>query len=254
VRVTSALQEIEVLGVRVQSGEQETALKAVEAATRVARRPVSVAYANAHTLNVATDDAVFREALNRFTFVFNDGSGLALAARLKGQVLPDNLNGSDFTPELLEVASAHGWSVYFLGGRPGVAQRAARQLARDIDGLRVVGARDGYFGPDQSAAVASEVRRSGADVLVVAMGNPVQEKWLNDHLERTGVRLGVGVGAYLDFAAGTVPRAPQWMNRLGIEWVYRLAQEPKRLWRRYIVGNPLFIARVLRETLLGPRR
>jgi exopolysaccharide biosynthesis WecB/TagA/CpsF family protein len=85
--------------------------------------------------------------------------------------------------------------------------------------------------------------------LMVAMGNPLQERWIARHLTATGARLGVGVGAFFDFSAGVVPRAPAWMNRAGVEWAYRLAQEPRRMWRRYLIGNPLFLARVLRETM-----
>jgi exopolysaccharide biosynthesis WecB/TagA/CpsF family protein len=118
--------------------------------------------------------------------------------------------------------------------------------------LKVAGARDGYWSPGSDAEVATEIRSSGAEVVMAALGNPLQERWLAAHLEDTGARLGVGVGAFFDFAAGEVARAPAWMNRLGVEWVFRLLQEPRRLWGRYVVGNPLFLARVLRAKLKRP--
>jgi exopolysaccharide biosynthesis WecB/TagA/CpsF family protein len=186
--------------------------------------------------------------------VLNDGAGLDIAGRLFGKPFPENLNGSDFNPAILEEAAARGWPVFFLGAKPGVADEAARRLSARIPGLTVVGARDGYFGPEESDEVAREVAATGAGVLMVAMGNPLQETWLSSHLEATGARLGVGVGAFFDFSAGVVPRAPAWMNRLWLEWLYRLLQEPRRMWRRYVLGNPLFLLRVLRARLTHGRR
>lgn len=208
-------------------------------------RPALVAYANAHTLNLASRDSGYREVLRGADIVLNDGAGLAIAGRIFGRPFPENLNGSDFNPQILEEAAAHGWAAFLLGAKPGVAEEAARRLCARIPGLAIAGTRDGYFAPSEAGEVARSIAETGAGVLMVAMGNPLQETWLNRHLEATGARLGVGVGAFLDFTAGVVPRAPAWMNRLGIEWAYRLAQEPRRMWRRYVLGNPLFLARVL---------
>ena len=239
---------MEVLGVPVT---RSTAAAARQELVRLYERdrPALVAYANAHTLNLASSDSGYREVLRSADIVLNDGAGLAIAGRVFGKPFPENLNGSDFNPQILEEAAAHGWPVFFLGAKPGVAEEAARRLTGRIPGLRIAGTRDGYFAPAESDAVARSIAETGAGVLMVAMGNPLQEKWLNGHLEATGARLGVGVGAFLDFTAGVVPRAPAWMNKLGIEWVHRLLQEPRRMWRRYVLGNPLFLARVLRARL-----
>jgi exopolysaccharide biosynthesis WecB/TagA/CpsF family protein len=183
--------------------------------------------------------------------VLGDGAGIAIAARVQGDRFPANLNGSDFNPVILEEAAARGWPVYFLGARPGVAERAADGLRRRINALDIAGLHDGYF-QDNDAVVAA-IKASGASVVMVAMGNPRQELWLRDHLDETGARLGVGVGAFFDFSAGQVRRAPAWMNRMGIEWLYRLAQEPARMWRRYIVGNPVFLWRVFVARLTRSR-
>ena len=239
------METVEVLGVPVAR------LTRAAARAEVVRlyerdRPALVAYANAHTLNLASRDSGYKEVLLSSDIVLNDGAGLAIAGRLFGRPFPDNLNGSDFNPAILEEAAERRWPVYFLGARPGVADEAARRLAERIPGLEVAGTRDGYFERSESDAVARAIAATGAGVLMVAMGNPLQELWLNRYLEATGVRLGVGVGAFLDFTAGVVPRAPAWMNRLGLEWAYRLLQEPRRMWRRYVLGNPLFLARVLR--------
>lgn len=242
------METVEVLGVPVAR------LTAAAARHEVVRlyerdRPALVAYANAHTLNLASRDSGYREVLRGADIVLNDGAGLAIAGRIFGRPFPENLNGSDFNPAILEEAAAHRWPVFFLGAKPGVADEAAARLTSRIPGLLVVGTRDGYFAPSESGAVAAEIAATGTGVLMVAMGNPLQEMWLNRHLEATGARLGVGVGAFLDFTAGVVPRAPAWMNRLGIEWLYRLLLEPRRMWRRYVLGNPLFLARVLRQRI-----
>ncbi|HVM36354.1 MAG TPA: WecB/TagA/CpsF family glycosyltransferase [Actinomycetota bacterium] len=242
---------VEILGVPIARLEPDEALAAIEEATEK-DPPALVAYANAHTLNLAWTDADYRKLLQKnAAIVLNDGAGVAIAARVQRRSFPANLNGSDFNPRILELAARRGWPVYFLGARPGVAQRAAERLAGDITGLEVVGARDGYFSLDEEQQVAADVKESGAQVLMTAMGNPLQEWWLARNLSATGAGLGVGVGAFFDFAAGEVPRAPSWMNRFGIEWLHRLVLDPRRLWRRYVLGNPLFLLRVVRERVRG---
>lgn len=215
--------------------------------------PRVAAYANAHTLNLAHSDPEYRSLLNRAGIVLGDGAGVMLAARWAKAPLPANLNGSDFNPKILERAAERGWPVYFLGGRPGVADRTAARWSGELPNLRVAGTASGYFEPKRSSDVAAAIRASGAGVVMVAMGNPLQERWIDAHLASTGAKLGIGVGAFFDFSAGEVPRAPAWMNRVGIEWLFRLYQEPRRMWRRYVLGNPLFLARVAKERLSGRR-
>lgn len=241
------LETIEVLGVPVVKTTGAEALSVIENVTE-SPDPALVCYVNAHTLNLATHDPDYRRLLNEADLVLNDGAGLAIAARMKGDRFPENLNGSDFNPKILELCARRGWSVFFLGAQPGVAATAATKLSHRIDNLRIAGTRDGYFSRESDGEVAAEIVRTGADVVMVAMGNPLQEKWLAANLPATGCRLGVGVGAFFDFSAQRVKRAPAWMNRLGIEWLWRLAQEPTRLWKRYVVGNPIFLWRVWRES------
>lgn len=237
---------VRILGVPIARLEAAAALDEVERLYDLPE-PQIVAYANAHTLNLAYGDPSYRAFLERAGVVLGDGAGVMLAARLAHAPLPENLNGSDFNPKILRRAAQRRWPVYFLGGRPGVADAAAARWRRALDGLDVVGVAHGYV--DDPAAAAAAVAETGAGVVMVAMGNPLQEWWLDEWLPATGCRLGVGVGAFFDFSAGAVPRAPAWMNRAGIEWVYRLYQEPRRMWRRYVLGNPLFLARVARERL-----
>ena len=206
----------------------------------------TLAYVNAHTLNLATSVDDLHRSLERSRLVMNDGVGLSLAARMRGERFPENLNGSDFTVRLLQLAASRAWGVFFLGGEPGVAALAAARLEERIEGLHVVDVCHG-FTEESDEALAQRVRDSGATLLVVAFGNPLQEIWLDRNLEATGALVGIGVGAFLDFAAGRVRRAPRWMSALGVEWCFRLLQEPRRLWRRYLVGNPLFLLRAWRD-------
>ena len=240
------LPHLEILGVPVVRATAAEAIAEIERLTDL-HPPLLIAYVNAHTLNLGATDDSYRALLKSADVVLNDGIGVSIAARMQGASFPENLNGSDFNPVILALAARRGWTAYLLGAAPGVAREASRRLQADIPGLEVVGTRDGYFSRDDDEAVASEIKQLGADVVMVAMGNPLQERWLESNLAATGARLGVGVGAFFDFTAGTAKRAPAWMNRAGIEWLWRLAQEPKRLFRRYVVGNPVFLGRALRE-------
>jgi exopolysaccharide biosynthesis WecB/TagA/CpsF family protein len=162
------------------------------------------------------------------------------------------LNGTDFVPHYLR-NGRHRFRVFLLGGQPGVAVAAAGQLAKLAPQHDYVGSCHGYFAKNELPNILAHIRRSGADILLVAMGNPHQETWLNDHLKHTGCRLGFGVGGLFDFMAGVVPRAPMWVQSARIEWAYRLIQQPARLWRRYLVQMPIFLMRVSRQWFAGAR-
>lgn len=208
-------------------------------------RPRQLCYVNAHSLNLAYVNAQYRAVLAGADLVLNDGIGLQIAARMQGRAFPINLNGSDFTLSLLRLAAARGWRVFLYGGHPGVAEAAAARLESKIEDLQVVGVCDGYVSAP-AAEIVAQIKRAQADILIVALGQPAQELWIHEHLAETGCQLGLGVGAFLDFISGRITRAPRWMNRLGIEWLFRLVQEPRRLWTRYLVGNPLFLWRAWR--------
>ncbi len=237
-------ERIALLGVSVDRLTRERVLAELDAWDYT--QPRMLAYVNAHTLNLAVGDDALRAALNRSDLVLNDGIGLSLAARMQGTRFPENLNGSDFTVRLLRFAAARGWHVFLLGGEPGVAEAAARHLSEAVEGLTVAGTCHGFTGESDELLV-QRIKDAGAALLIVAFGSPRQEVWLDHNLSATGAHLGVGVGAFLDFSAGKVRRAPRWMNALGIEWCFRLVQEPGRLWRRYVIGNPLFLLRAWRD-------
>lgn len=235
---------VEILGVPIAAMTTSEALQRI-AELVDAPAGAFVAFANAHTLNVAARDETFRAILRRADLVLNDGIGVAIAARLQGRRFPTNLNGTDFTPAVLDLARAHGWRVYLLGSRGGVAHQAGARLVAQLPGLDVVGTHEGWFDDAASPRVVEDIRQRRVDLLLVGMGNPRQEQWIDEHLRVSGARLALAVGAFIDFAAGTVPRAPDWMKRARVEWLYRLWLEPGRMWRRYVLGNPVFLARAV---------
>jgi exopolysaccharide biosynthesis WecB/TagA/CpsF family protein len=208
-----------------------------------------VAFVNAHCVNVAMSDADYRLALGRAARLLPDGSGLALAAGLGGRRLAANLNGTDLVPLLCRRLARAGRSVFLLGGQPGVAEAAAKELQRRAPGLIVAGTRDGYFAPDEEDDVIEAVNRADADVLLVAFGVPRQELWIDRNMARLGAALVMGVGGLFDFMSGRIPRAPLALRRLGLEWTWRFYQEPRRMFGRYMLGNPRFVARAVRAAV-----
>ena len=225
-----------------------------EAAERIARAvrersPLHVAFANAHCVNVAAKEADYRAALGGF-LVLSDGVGVDIASRwLHGAPFPENLNGTDFVPRLL-AESGEGWRVGLLGGAPGVASEAAARFAERFGQHLFLPVRDGFFaaGPE-TEALRETLRGFELDILLVATGVPRQELFIARHVGVREAPVAIAVGALLDFAAGRVSRAPALVRRLRVEWVWRLVQEPRRLFARYLLGTPLFFARVLAERM-----
>ena len=210
----------------------------------------TVCFLNAHCFNVAQRDAAYANAINESDMVLNDGIGIKLASRMSGIRLRENLNGTDLIPEILELAAAQDLPVYLLGGKEGIAADAAARLRSRLPGLRVVGTRSGFFDANEEPDVAREINRSGARLVVLGMGVPRQELWAARNAALlSGSRLIVSGGAILDFLSGAVPRAPLWMRRLNLEWLFRLWLEPRRMWRRYILGSFVLLANVVRLSI-----
>lgn len=244
--MSRAFPTIEILGVPFARLEPAEALDQAE---RLYEResPAMIAHANVHTLNLTVEDPSFKEVLRAADMVLNDGKGVMLGARLLGTRFPADLNGNLFTPLVISRAAARNWPIFLLGAKPGVAEKLAGVLRDLHPTIEIVGMHHGHFTPEEEPDVVVHIREVGTGLLLVGMGNPHQERFLNRGLTETGARLGIGVGAYFDFQTGTVARSPAWMNRMGLEWVHRLALEPKRMWRRYLIGNPAFLARVLKQ-------
>lgn len=204
------------------------------------RQPLRIAIANAHTINLARHHPHYRTLLENF-LVLNDGVGVNLASRWKyRQAFSENLNGTDFVPRLL-AESRRSLRVFLVGARPDVVRAAQQRLAERFPQHRWIGHQHGYYAPRDEERTLDSIRATQPDLLLVAMGNPLQEEWIARCADRTGAVVCLGVGALFDFIAERVPRAPLWVRRMGCEWVFRLIQEPGRMWRRYLIGNVTFL-------------
>lgn len=204
-----------------------------------------IAFLNAHCANVASGDWQYRQALQSCDAILPDGIGIEIASRLGREPVLDDLNGTDLFYPLCEALARAGKSVFFLGGRPGIADATAKATKSRIPGLAIAGSHHGYFGPQDEDAMIAHINACRPDVLLVAMGVPAQDTWLARVASRLDAPLLAGVGGLFDFISGATKRAPGWMRRTRLEWAYRLMQEPQRMWRRYLVGNVTFLGRAL---------
>ena len=217
------------------------------------RRHALVLNVNAHCLNLCYEDGALRAFFNGAEVVFCDGAGVMLAARVLGGRIPARITYADWAWRLAAFAAAEGFSLFFLGARPGVAQAAAQRLKERHPGLKISGVRHGYFdhspGSSENAAVVEEINAAAPDILLVGLGMPLQERWLMENGHGLDVGAALTGGAVFDYVSGRLDRGPRLLTAHGFEWLARLLAEPRRLWRRYLVGNPLFLLRVLRQRL-----
>ena len=204
-------------------------------------------FANAHTCNVAQNDVEFLEALQEADLVLPDGMGLKIAGKFMGQSIKANLNGTDLLPKILSAAANEDIKIFFLGGEPGVASDAKERLINRIPQLNIVGVRNGFFHQEECRQVIEEINASEAELLIVGLGVPLQEKWILKFKKEISATLIFGVGAFLDFSAGKFSRAPFVFRQFGLEWLFRLYQEPRRLFARYVLGNTSFLLRTVHE-------
>jgi exopolysaccharide biosynthesis WecB/TagA/CpsF family protein len=212
-----------------------------------------VGFVNAHCVNTLYRDGAYREALSGMDVLFADGSGMSLAARAAGETLADNVNGTDLFPVLCRDAAGAGVSLYLLGGGEGVSAKAGAALAASTPGLEIAGARSGFFAtPAEEQAAIDAINASGAGIVLVGMGVPLQELWIARNRHRLSAAVVIGVGGLFDYYSGRIPRAPLAVRKVGMEWAWRLAMEPRPLARRYLVGNLEFVARLAMLRALAP--
>jgi exopolysaccharide biosynthesis WecB/TagA/CpsF family protein len=207
------------------------------------RRPSLIVLANAHTLNIAYEDMSYKQILRNARVIFRDGAGVEWALKIRGIPGLHNFCGTDFIPDFCKFTASKKYRYYLLGSKPDVCRVAAEKLDALAPGIIVSGYHHGYFPHEQTTEIVDRINKSRSDVLLVAMGNPKQEFWIWDNLDRLTVPACIGVGALFDYLSGAVRRAPPWMLRARMEWMFRLITEPRRLWKRYLVGNPKFIIR-----------
>ena len=216
-----------------------------------------VMYANAHVLNQSSGNPALRGALESSDLVYCDGYGVRMAAKALDVPVPHRMTGADWIWALAAMCERADQSIYLLGSEPGVAAQAAERLGGVFPDLHVAGSHHGYFeaGSAHDDRVVEHINTCRPSILLVGMGTPKQELWVQQNAHRLDVDVLWTVGALFDVVSGKVPRAPGWLADNGLEWIFRLAIEPGRMWRRYLLGNPVFVHRVMaqaRDRHAGP--
>ena len=238
---------VTVLGIPFVNIDRDTALAQLMNYMRSPHTRTTVHFINAHCANVAQNHPRYYEALLNANMILPDGSGVAIACKRVGTTLKANLNGTDLFPLICERMAEEGLRLFLLGASPGVAEKMQFKLKQQFPTLKIVGVQHGFFGTVGNDQVIDKINAARPDLLCVALGVPRQELWLQKNRHRLNVRLAMGVGGLFDFNADRVSRAPLWLRKIGMEWSWRLLQEPGRMWRRYVLGNPLFLISITRH-------
>lgn len=250
----SEFAKVSFLGLPLAAVSVRDYLLALLDAARRRERPLTVGYLNAATVNMAFASPDYAALLARMDCLYADGQAVVWATRWLGSPVPERVNAGDFTPELMRALAGENLKLALVGGRPGEAERAGEVFKGWAPGLRIVHIQHGFFTDAEARGVAAALEAADPDLVLVGMGSPRQERCALAWAASTSPRAWWCVGALFEYYAGTRRRAPVWMRRAGLEWLFRLALEPGRLWKRYLVGNPMFVARVLRGrgVKLGP--
>lgn len=235
---------VNILGVRVDAVDRQSILR-IAATWAQQEQPRSIAYANAHCLNLAYKDEVYRTILNASDMLTADGIGVVWAGRVLTGIKLHKVTSRTFIDDLCEIAASLNLKLYILAGAPGVAEKAVKIIQARHAGLVIAGYCDGFFSLKNETGVLDEINTSRPDMLLVGMGAPRQEKWIQRNRALIHVPLCWGLGAVFDYVAGIEPVVPGWLDQIGLEWLWRLMVNPRDKWRRYLIGNPLFFIRVL---------
>jgi N-acetylglucosaminyldiphosphoundecaprenol N-acetyl-beta-D-mannosaminyltransferase len=240
----------DLLGVHVNDYSKSDILQFIQKNIQANQRAI-IAHVNVHALNIAYELAWFRKFLNSCALVFCDGFGVKWGARLLGFRLVHRTTYADWLWELGNFSAQAGFSLFLLGSHPGIAEQAAARLQARFPDLHIVGTHHGYFNKDphskENKGVTNKINTAQPDILLVCFGMPLQENWLRENWTNIDATIALTGGAALDYISGELHRAPRWMTDHGLEWLGRMLIEPRRLWRRYLVGNPLFFWRVIKQ-------
>lgn len=216
-----------------------------------AKKKVTIFAVSVDVLIKSKSNAEFFFILKNASFLVPDGMPIIWASKLIGKKLKAKISGSDLFPALCKMAAKNNNRVFFLGAKPGVAQKANEVIKRQYPQLNVVGVYSPPFGfervEEENLKIVKMIIEKKPDILFVGLGAPKQEKWIWRYKDEINVPVSIAVGASFDFVAGSVKRAPKWIQQIGLEWLFRLCKEPRRLWKRYLVGNIIFIWLVLKE-------
>lgn len=251
-RKISSSGDLVLFGVRINNHTMEEAVQWIMQNLQQERKS-KIAFVNAGCANKFYKDIGYRDTLANYDKVFADGVGVKMAGLLYGKKIKQNVNGTDMFPLLCKQLAEQGRSVFFLGALPGVGECMSERLVKMFPDLKIAGVIDGYSMDKDSAELIEHINAANPDVLFVAFGAPVQEKWIARHLPDLDTSVAIGVGGLFDFYSGEIARAPVWMREMSLEWLWRFMMEPKAKFNRYFIGNPLFIYRLL-VSLKGRRQ
>jgi N-acetylglucosaminyldiphosphoundecaprenol N-acetyl-beta-D-mannosaminyltransferase len=210
-----------------------------------------ITYANIHSVNEAFSSPWLRKFYQESLICYCDGQGIRLGAKLLGKSIPERITLPDFLEDLCLLARDHKFTLFLLGSADDVAERAAKVLQDRYPGLMITGFHRGFFDPGEMPAVIETINKANPDILLIGMGIPIQEEWIRDHFQPVRATVAWAAGGVLELISGSKSRCPRWMSSWGLEWVYRLFQEPRRLWKRYLLGNLLFLMRIIRNRLFS---
>lgn len=245
-------KSVNILGVEVGTQTTQELIECISQSIGKGSR-LLLAYVNIYAINLAQRERWFKDFLNNANMTFCDGYGIKLGARLLGYHIPERYTPPDWIPFLASVCANKGYRMYLLGAQPGVSDQVAHLLKEQFSELIIAGTSHGYLdksiGSAENDNIIRGINELNVDILVVGMGMPIQEKWLAENWHKLNCRVALPVGAAFDYLAGTTPRAPRWLTDHGFEWLGRLVIEPGRLWKRYILGIPVFYFNIIRQRL-----
>ena len=239
-------ERVEILGVKVDAVTMSQAVERVKNLITEKKSSI-VATANAEMLLNATHDLELKKILNAAELVVPDGAGTVWAARHLGKFMPERVAGFDLVQELMKIAPAHDFKFFLFGSAPGIAEKAKLKAETLYPGIKIVGTRNGYFKSTDEPEILSQIKNSRADVLLAALGVPKQEKWLSKYKNELKIPVSIGVGGTFDVMAGIVKRAPLWMQKARLEWLFRAMLQPSRAGR--LISLPKFVWKVHKQKL-----
>lgn len=212
-------------------------------------KPRSISYVNAHCINVAYKDSEYREALKKMDLVYADGMGVVMAGRFLYGSYIKKITGRDWIDNFCKLAVNQHLRVYILAGKPGILSLAIERMRKEYPELDIAGFNDGFFTRKSENEVLYEIKSTRPHIVFIGMGIPQQEKWVGENRGKIIAPVCWNVGALFDYVAGLEPQVPGWMDKIALEWLWRLMMDPSGKWKRYLVGNPLFILRILYQKL-----
>lgn len=249
-------ETIHFLNVRVDNLTWDVALNKVEKLIRDSKKDQKTRqlfFTNVHSIYLARRDLDLHYCIQNADLVLPDGSGLKIAGNLLEKPVLDNLNGTDFTPKVCEMAEKNGWSVYLLGAKKNVVDGCEENLRKQFPDLTIKGKHDGYFSEEEEQEIIKDINSKKPEILLVAMGSPLQEKWIAKHAPDLNVAICFAVGGLFDFLSDTKERAPLWMRKAGIEWVHRFFEDPRGKWKRIFIEIPVYLTQIILKRILHPQ-